>query len=236
MTQGNGQKRLIGYARVSTLDQAEHGVSLEEQRHRIGQYVAAHGHALVSVEEDAGVSGKTLARPAFQRALRRLRNGEADGLVAIKLDRFTRSIRDAIDLVGRADREGWSLHSLGESLDTSNAVGRFTVHLLGALAELERAQVAERTRAALGELRRQGRRVSGKPPLGFRFADGELVPVPAEAAVLARMLELRASGAGAKRIADTLNGENGGNPRTGKPWNYGTVAAIIRRVAAERIA
>ena len=131
----HGPRRLIGYVRVSTDGQADNGVSLEEQRHRIARYAEMHGHVLVGFEVDAGVSGKTLARPGFQRALRRLRQGEADGLVAVKLDRLTRSIKDAIHLVGRADREGWSLHSLSESLDTSNAVGRFTVHLLGALAE-----------------------------------------------------------------------------------------------------
>jgi len=222
--------RLIGYCRVSTAGQALNGVSLDEQRTRIARYAEAHGYALVGFETDAGASGKSMNRPAFQRALRRLRDGEADGLVAVKLDRISRSIRDVIELVTRADREGWSLHSLGERLDTSSAVGRFAVHLFGALAELERAQIGERTRSALDELRRQGRRVSGKPPFGFAFKAGRLVEDPGEQRTLARIVELRRAGHGAKAIARTLNGAGSLNPRTGAGWSHGTVGHFLKRL------
>lgn len=224
--------RLLGYCRVSTVGQARDGVSLDEQRQRIGKYAEAHGYGLVGFETDAGASGKSMNRPAFQRALRRLRDGEADGLVAVKLDRISRSIRDVIDLVGRADREGWALHSLGERLDTSSAVGRFAVHLFGALAELERAQIGERTRSALDELRRQGRRVSGKPPFGYAFKAGRLVEEPGEQRTLARILELRRAGHGAKSIARTLNGEGSPNSRTGSGWSHGTIGHVLRRLGA----
>lgn len=224
--------RLIGYCRVSTVGQARDGVSLDEQRQRIGKYAEAHGYTLVGFETDAGASGKSMNRPAFQRALQRLRDGEADGLVAVKLDRISRSIRDVIDLVTRADREGWALHSLGERLDTSSAVGRFAVHLFGALAELERAQIGERTRSALDELRRQGRRVSGKPPFGYAFRAGRLVEEPGEQRTLARVLELRAAGHGAKTIARVLNAEGRLNSRTGSGWSHGTIGHILDRMAA----
>ena len=68
-------QRLLGYCRVSTNGQDEHGVSLEEQRHRIVQYADAHGDTLVCVVHDAVASGMCLARPAFQWALRRMRKG-----------------------------------------------------------------------------------------------------------------------------------------------------------------
>jgi site-specific DNA recombinase len=223
--------RLIGYCRVSTAAQAERGVSLDEQRERIRQYARAHGYALVDFETDAGASGKSLARNAFQRALRRLQRGEADGLVAVKLDRFSRSIRDVVELVGRADRQGWSLHSLGEKLDTSSAIGRFAVHLFGALAELERAQIGERTRSALDELCRQGRRVSGKPPFGYAFRDGRIVEEPGEQRILARILELRGDGLGAKAIARALNETGSRNPRTTASWSHGTIGHVLKRLS-----
>jgi len=143
---------VIGYIRVSTTEQADKGVSLDAQRHRLEAYCTAHGLALLRVEEDAGVSAKrTSNRPALQRALRALARGEASGLVAVKLDRLSRTTRDVLDLVSRAEKEDWALHSIDERLDTSSPQGRFVVTVLGALAQLEREQAADRTRVALAE-------------------------------------------------------------------------------------
>ena len=222
-----GPTGLLGYLRVSTPGQAEHGISLAEQRHRIEQYAAAHGAVLVGFEADRGVSGRTVRRGGLQRALRRLAGGDAAGLVVTKLDRLSRSTRDVLDLVDRCQREGWELHSIGEHLDTSTAAGRFVVAVLASLAQMEREQVAERTKAALSELRRQGRRVSGRPPLGYRFEAGMVVAVAEEQAILRRLQELQAQGLGAKASATRMNGDGLLNPRTGRPWRPGTLRAIL---------
>lgn len=224
---------VIGYARVSTPGQATEGISLEAQRAMITAHCSAHGLALLRIEEDRGLSAKTTARrPGLARAREALRRGEASALVATKLDRVTRSVRDVIALVDEARREGWRLVSLGESLDTESAMGKFFVHMLGALAELERAQIGERTRAALGELRRQGKRISGKPPFGYAFRDGRVVEVPSELDVLARMRAFEAQGHGAKAVAGRMNAAGVLHPRTGRPWFHGTVRDILARARA----
>ncbi len=229
------ETRILGYCRVSTTGQAEDGVSLDDQRHRITAYAEAHGLELVGFETDAGASGKTLRRPAFQRALARLKRGEANGLAFLKLDRVSRSVVDLLGLVERFDRAGLTLHSLAEKLDTGSAMGRFVTTLFGALAELERRQTSERTKSALGELRRQGKRTSGRAPFGYRHGDdGDLLPVPVEATILARIMALREQGKGARKIATTLNGEGRVNPRTRKPWTHGTLQHVIRRIERER--
>lgn len=226
--------RLVGYARVSTTGQAEEGVSLEEQERRIRLYADAQGAFLVGIEVDRGLSAKTMARrPGLARALDLLGRREASALVAVKLDRVTRSIRDVIALVERARREGWRLVSLGEQLDTESAMGKFFVHMLGALAELERAQIGERTKAALGELRRQGRRVSGKPRFGYAFRAERVVEVPEEFAVLRRLQKLQAEGLGAKAIATRMNDAKDYNPRTRRPWHHGTVRDVLARAAKQ---
>jgi len=223
---------VVGYVRVSTTEQADRGVSLDAQRTRLKAYCDAHGLALLRVEEDAGVSARrTSNRPALQRALRSLARGEASGLVAVKLDRLSRTTRDVLDLVARAEKEAWALHSIDERLDTSSPQGRFVVTVLGALAQLEREQAAERTRTAMAELRRQGRRISGKAPFGFRFDRGRVVEVEREQEVLARMRRLAGEGAGCYRIATVLNAEGKINPRTGLPWFWGTVRAILEGAA-----
>ncbi|MHC4136110.1 MAG: recombinase family protein [Planctomycetota bacterium] len=219
---------VIGYVRVSSQDQADGGISLDAQRHRLEAYCAAHDLVLARVEEDAGISArKTTNRPALQRALQALKSGEASGLVAVKLDRLSRTTRDVLDLVARAEKESWALHSIEERLDTSSPQGRFVVTILGAIAQLEREQAAERTRAAMAELRRQGKRTSRFPPFGHRFQGDRVVEEPAEQPVLQRMLELQAEGSGCYRIASVLNREGNVNPRTGKPWFYGTVRDIL---------
>ena len=224
---------VIGYCRVSSEDQAANGISLDAQRHRLQAYCDAHSLTLARVEEDAGISAKrTTNRPALQRALQALRKGEAAGLVAVKLDRLSRTTRDVLDLVARAEKEGWALHSLDERLDTSSSQGRFVVTVLAAIAQLEREQAAERTKAAMAELRRQGKRTSRHPPFGYRFEGDRVVKVPGEQKILRRMLALQEEGAGCYRHAPELTTDGIVNPRTGRAWYFGTLRAIL--ASAER--
>ena len=77
---------VAGYRRVSTQEQASHGVSLAIQRNKIEQYCKLHDLTLVAMESDEGVSAKSLKRPGLQLALDHLREGRADGLVVAKLE------------------------------------------------------------------------------------------------------------------------------------------------------
>lgn len=178
-------------------------------------------------------------RPALARALQAIERGEADGLIAIKLDRLSRSVRDVLDLSASAQRKGWRLVSLSESLDTDTPTGRFALILLAALAQLEREKISERVGEALDHVARQGRARSRFTPYGWRTPSGdettagggrlELVPHAAEQRVLRRIVGLRDRGLGARRIAAELN-RRGANPRSGKPWAPEGVAAILRRL------
>jgi site-specific DNA recombinase len=228
--------QVIGYARVSTDDQAENGVSLEEQQHRIRSYADAHGLQVVRIESDNGISGKAVAnRPALQRVLAALQEGDAGGLVVCKMDRLSRTTSDILQLVARADHEGWELHSLCEHLDTSTPHGRFFVTMIAGLAQMEREQAAERTRLAMAELRRRGKRVSGRAPFGYRFEDGNVVPVEKEQRILTYILELRAEGLGARRIARALREVGLNNPRTRRWWTHGTVGDLLRTAARRAV-
>ena len=180
------------------------------------------------------MSGKSLNRPAWQRVEESLRTGRVGGVVVMKLDRLSRSLSDVLGLVTASTRSGWALHSIMETLDTSTAMGRFFVQMLGALAELERGRISERVKAVAADLRRRGKRISGRPPFGYRFEGDEVVEEPVELELRARILELRGQGLGSKKIAARLNEESAGNPRTGRAWHYGTVAAILRNAQARK--
>lgn len=232
-------KRLIGYVRVSTDEQARNGVSVAVQRDRIEAYCRAQGCELISVESDEGISGSV--SPARRRGLAdvlsQLRRGDADGLVVLRLDRLSRSTRDVLDLVERSRREQWHLVSVSEHFDTASAAGRLVVTVLAALAEMERGVVAERTRAALAQVAREGRGRSRFTPFGWLTADGgtelakgdrrPLVMEPGEQQLLVQMRALQGEGLGARRIAAALNSAGLVNPRTGRAWSYRSVERIL---------
>lgn len=183
----------VGYIRVSTLDQATEGVSLDAQRAKIAAYCALHDLNLVEVVADEGISGKRADnRPGLQRALDLVcqRKGV---LVTLALSRIARSTKDCIEIAERLDRHGANLASISEKIDTGSGMGRFFFRLMASLAELERDQVSERTKVAMSYLRRQGKRVSRFIPYGSGLAeDGvTLAPDQSEVEVVERIVRLR---------------------------------------------
>jgi DNA invertase Pin-like site-specific DNA recombinase len=135
---------LLGYARVSTVDD---------------QSTTAQARAL----RDAGcervfeevASGGRWDRPELQRLLDHLRPG--DTLVVWKLDRLSRSLKDALTVMERVEAAGAGFRSLTEAVDTTSPAGRMMAHMLGAFAEFERSMIRERTAAGLRQARAEGR-------------------------------------------------------------------------------
>lgn len=152
-------RRAVLYVRASTTDQT---ITLDDQERKLRAHAMANDLTVVAVCVDAGVSARDLDRPALTRALALLDSGEATMLVVTKLDRLTRSVRDLGDLGERYFARGAALVSLGDSIDTSTASGRLVLHILGSVAQWEREAISERTKEALAELKRQGRKL-GRP-------------------------------------------------------------------------
>jgi DNA invertase Pin-like site-specific DNA recombinase len=140
---------LIGYARVSTLDQ-----NLALQRDALSEA----GCERIFIEQ---MSGAVADRPELMAALQFARGG--DTLVVWKLDRLARSLKQLIETVETLRERGINFRSLTEALDTTTAQGRLVFHMFGALAEFERGLILERTRAGLQAARKAGR-TGGRPP------------------------------------------------------------------------
>lgn len=197
----------VGYIRVSTDKQADHGVSLEAQRAKLEAYAQLYDVVLVDVIVDAGVSAKTLERPGLQQALTMLRKGHAHALLIAKLDRLTRSVKDLGTLVEEYfSSDKITLLSVADSIDTRTAAGRLVLNVLGSVAQWEREVISERTSEAMGQLRAQGKKTGGDVPYGYTFlADTkELVEDPAEQALLAAIRDARSRGLSHRAIVADL--------------------------------
>src|SRR4051795_5927556 len=131
---------VVGYARVSTEEQASEGVSLAAQEAKVRGYCALYEHELVRVVVDGGVSAKTLDRPGMREVLAMLEAGEVQGLVIANLDRMTRSVRDLNYLIDHPFGEGRpsALMSVSDSLDTRTASGILVINILGSVAQWQR--------------------------------------------------------------------------------------------------
>ena len=228
----------VGYVRVSTEEQAREGVSLEAQEARIRAYCQVHGLVLTDVLVDAGESGKSMDRPQLNVLLERIAAGLVGAVVISKLDRLTRRTRDLLALVEDVFKPaGVELVSLSEQLDTRTPAGVLMLTLLGALAQMEREQVGERTRVALRYKRDKGERL-GTTPLGYRTpeAGAAMVPDAAELETVEYILRRRHRGrASFRTIAAELTARRTPTKR-GRAWHASTVRAIWSHRARYRLA
>jgi DNA invertase Pin-like site-specific DNA recombinase len=148
----------VGYARVSTEEQGT-DPQLDELR-------AAGCDAVL--EEHA--SGADRSRPVLARLLREIRPGET--LVVVRLDRLARSVSHLLAVIEQLEASGAYFRSLRDPIDTTTPQGMFSLQVLGAVAQLERALIAERTKAGLNAARARGR-VGGNP--GLRGGDPDAI-------------------------------------------------------------
>lgn len=153
------------YTRVSTDEQASHGVSLEAQLASCRHYCTARNWTIADEICDAGQSAKNLKRPGIEKVLDALRRRTVAGVIVWRLDRMIRRVRDLL-LVMETAGEAAGIVSVTESLDTTTPMGRFVIHLLGSIAQLESETVGQRVKAAMDHARSQGRWLGRAVPAG----------------------------------------------------------------------
>ncbi len=226
-------KDAVGYIRVSTNEQAKEGISLDNQVAKIKAYAELNGLNLVEVVNDPGKSGKTLDREGVQKVISLCKKREVSHVIVYKLDRITRSTRDLLFLVEDTFKKfDVQFHSLNEKIDTSTAQGKFFLTLMGAMAQMERDLISERTIDALQYKKSQGQRL-GAPSLGMKVVNGEISEDGDGVKTLNRISELRESGLAYYRIADVLNAEGYKSTRGGK-WHAASVRYIVTNTLKKR--
>ena len=224
-------RRAVVYLRVSTDEQAESGLGLEAQLAACNAWCAARGYEVAAVHRDEGVSGSTPVdkRAGLTAALAGLVRGSV--LVAAKRDRLARSVGVAAVLEETARRMGAGVET-PDAPDTDDPFAQAMRGMLDVFAQLERAQIAARTKAALAAKKARGEKTGGALPLGHALAeDGRTLVLDAsEAEALELVRGLRADGLSMREIVARLNAE--GVPCRGSRWHLTTVARLLSRGAA----
>jgi DNA invertase Pin-like site-specific DNA recombinase len=210
---------VVGYLRVSTAEQADSGLGLDAQRAAIEAECARKGWLVVEMVEDAGFSAKSLDRPGIARALGLLASGAAGALVVAKLDRATRSVMDAADLLARGQREGWALVALDLGLDPTTPTGELVATIMAGVAQWERRAIGARTAEALAAKRASGVRLGR--------------PAALQEETRLRIVAEHRSGAGWSEIARRLNEEGISTAHGGSKWHPSTVRAVVLRSGAQ---
>jgi len=219
------------YARVSTEDQAKEGYSLEAQLEMLRAYCEYEGMTVSKEYVDEGFSGRDTKRPAYRQMMLDLDNW--DKLVVIKMDRIHRNSLNFMSMMEFLTKNGKEFVSSTESLDTSNALGRFVVDMIQRIAQLESEQIGERTymgmkekAEALKEKADSSSTMGFTAPFGYDVYEGQLVMSGEEFRVVERMFRMYIDDCTMDEICYRFN-HDGISTRKGNVWNKHNLRNIL---------
>jgi site-specific DNA recombinase len=217
------------YTRVSSRNQADAEYSsLETQGERLEAYCRSQENCTVyRVYEDGGYSADSLDRPALKEMLRDIREGRLNCVLAYKIDRLTRSVKDFHVLMELFDRYAVKFVSVTQSLDTQNPMGRLLRNILLDFAQFEREMTADRTRDKMFQRAQKGLWNGGHAPYGYAAINKRLIVHAEEAERVRFMFHRFAETPSLARLRDEMH-LHGWHTRAGKPWSKMALDQILR--------
>lgn len=221
----NDEKKKCGlYLRVSTEDQAREGFSLPEQKERLESFCKFKGYEIIDYYEDAGISAKTgNYRPEFERLKNDIKAKKVNTIVALKLDRITRSIYDWENLMTFLDENNAYLDCVNDEINTTSANGKMISRLLMSVSQNEIERTSERTKVGLAGAIKQGH-IPHVAPLGYKHENKTLVIDYSTKDVVVRIFELYYEGYSYQKISNLFNEEK----VLGKTnWRDSTIQTIL---------
>ena len=197
-----------GYVRVSTLQQANEGESLETQLRHINSYSELKGYNISNENliTEKGVSGSVEfeKRPEGAKLFNSLQRG--DVLVFSKLDRAFRNTRNALNTLHELKERGVSVHFIDLGGDVTNdGIGSVIFTILSAFATFERERIATRIREVKQTQKTEGKFLGGFTRFGFKVEEDKLIPNPSEQVIIKEMKTMRRRGMSLRRISKWLN-------------------------------
>ena len=221
----NDEKKKCGlYMRVSTEDQAREGFSLPEQKERLESFCKFKGYEIIDYYEDAGISAKTgNHRPEFERLKDNIKTKKINTIVALKLDRITRSIYDWENLMTFLDENDAYLDCVNDEINTTSANGKMISRLLMSVSQNEIERTSERTKIGLAGAIKSGH-IPHVAPLGYKHEDKRLVIDYSTKDIVVRIFDLYYNGYSYQKISNLFNEEK----VLGKDnWRDSTIVTIL---------
>ena len=204
----NEDKKKCGlYMRVSTEDQAKEGFSLPEQKERLESFCKFKGYEIVEYYQDAGLSAKTgNHRPEFERLKNDIKSKKINTIVALKLDRITRSIYDWENLITFLDENDAYLDCANDEINTTTANGKMISRLLMSVSQNEIERTSERTKIGMAGAIKSGH-IPHQAPLGYKHENKKLVIDYSTKDIVIRIFDLYYNGLSYKKISNLFNEE-----------------------------
>lgn len=173
-------KRVFLYVRVSTEEQAIHGLSIEAQTTALESWARESGHKVAGIYTDAGISARKPAskRPELQRLLTDVQAGKGDLVAFTKLDRWFRNIAEYYKVQEVLEKHHVDWRTIHEDYDTSTASGRLKINIMLSVAQDEADRTSERIKAVFEAKRQRLEPLTGNCPTGYRLAGKKLVKDP----------------------------------------------------------
>ncbi|MDP3987463.1 MAG: recombinase family protein [Nanoarchaeota archaeon] len=162
------------YVRVSTLEQATQGFSLNAQQEALENYAKALGYDVFKIYRDEGRSAKDLKRPEMTQMLADAEAGKFSAIFTYKLDRFSRSLKDLILTIDKLKGLGIDFVSLQDKIETASASGKLMFHIISAFAEFERNIIGDRTKFGMQRKAKEGGFIT-KAPKGYKLVNKKLI-------------------------------------------------------------
>lgn len=230
-------KRVAIYCRVSTVEQAEEGYSVDEQRRRCIEYCEKEGHEVFKVYEDRDISGKNISgRPGLKDLLKNANDKKFDLVVVWKLNRISRRLIDILNIVDTLDKNNIAFRSLTESFETETPAGKLQLNIMGAISEFERGTIADNVKMGMMARAREGKWNGGKvlgydvveiPSEGKKRKETKLVINDKEAMTVRRIFELYSEGHGYKATVNRVNKE-GHKSKRGNAFSTASIKEILK--------
>ena len=202
------EERICGlYLRVSTEDQAKEGFSLPEQKERLEALCKFKGYKIYDYYTDAGISAKTgNHRPEFDRLIEDAKNKKINTIIALKLDRLSRSIYDWENLLKTSEKYGFDLVCANDDINTTNANGKMVTRIMMSVSQNEIERTSERTKVGMAGAIKKGH-IPAVCPIGYKRIDKKLVPDPLTKDIVIKIFNLYFEGNSYSTIANILNKE-----------------------------
>lgn len=194
------------YIRVSTFDQVREGFSLGEQEERLKEFCNFRRYNIYKIYQDAGISAKNDKRPAYQEMIEDVKKGNINVIVALKLDRLTRSVYDIEKLMKFVNDYECDIDCMADESNTTTSNGRMVMRIMTSVSQNEIEKCSERTKFGMAGAIKNGH-IPNRTGLGFKRKNKKLVPDPLTKDIIVRIFDLYLEGKSHQAIANIYNKE-----------------------------